>query len=80
MAYAVGITPVDLETIGRPDAAAILREMQGPELEAMEVPADRGLVMIPVSPDMSEEDREELRRWGAQMAKYLEERRQGHTS
>ncbi|WP_326646109.1 hypothetical protein OG884_15770 [Streptosporangium sp. NBC_01755] len=51
-------------------------EEQG-ELGVMDVPADPGLVMIPVSPDMPEDQREELRRWGIQMARYLEERSQG---
>ncbi|MEU8381713.1 hypothetical protein [Streptosporangium sp. NPDC048865] len=77
MAYAVGIAPADLEKAGRADAAGVLREIQGPdEVEVMDVPSDHGLVMIPVSPDMPEEDREELRRWGIQMARYLGERRQ----
>lgn len=77
MAYALGIVPADLEKVGRTDAAAVLREMQGPEVEAVGVRTDRGVVIIPVPPDLSEEDREELRQWGAQMARFLDERRKG---
>lgn len=71
MADAVGVTPVGLEEAGRPDAAVILREMQGSDLQVMEVAVDRGVVLVPVPPDLSEADREEVRAIAANLAKYL---------
>jgi broad specificity phosphatase PhoE len=79
MAHAVGLTPHDLEELGRKNATAaaqVLREMRGPELEAMEVAVDRGTMLLAVPPGLSEEDREHVRRQAEELAKYLDRRSQ----
>lgn len=74
MAYAVGLKPSDLEEVDRADAAAVLAEMRGPEIEVVDIPVDRGVVMVAVPPDLSEEDREEVRAIAENLAKYLHSR------
>lgn len=71
MAYAVGITPADLERVGRADAAAVLTEMQGPTPEVESLELDRGRVWFTVPPGLSDEDREAIRRWAEEMAERI---------
>lgn len=75
MAYAIGLRPADLQKVGREDAAAVLAEMVGPDLEVIETPVDRGVMLIAVSPDLPDEDREEVKRSAERLAAYLDERR-----
>jgi transcriptional regulator with XRE-family HTH domain len=71
MADVVGLAPSDLEEVGREDAAKILEQIQERELEVAEFPVDDGVVLVPVPPDLSAEDREVVRRKAEQLAKYL---------
>lgn len=80
MAYEVGLRPDDLARLTSDisaEAAEILREMQGPDLEAMEVKVDRGRMLIAVEPDLDDEDREQVRRTAEDLAAFLYRRRQG---
>ncbi|MFB4294837.1 hypothetical protein ACBI99_44910 [Nonomuraea sp. ATR24] len=76
MAYELGLGPADLAGVGRPDAAGVLREMQGPDLEVETIEHDRTRVFIPVDADTPEEDRELIRRWGREWAESLRRARQ----
>jgi cytochrome P450 len=79
MAHAVGLEPEDLERLGREnasEAAEILREMYGGNLEAMEVEVGRGTMLLAVPPGLSDEDREHVRRQAEELAKYLDQRSQ----
>lgn len=74
MAYALGLTPSDLDGVGRSDAAAVLAEMRGGELEpeVMEAEIDRGRIWVTVPPDLPDGDREAIRRWAEEMAARLD--------
>lgn len=75
MAHAIGLTPADLEEVGREDAATILAEMRGPEVEVRELDRTPGRVFFTVPPGLSEEDRAAIVRWAEDMARRLGERR-----
>ncbi|WP_433382860.1 hypothetical protein [Streptosporangium sp. CA-115845] len=76
MAYAVGLTPIDLEQVGRDDAAVILAEIRGAELDVESTKIDRGRVWFTVPPDLPDEDREAIRRWAEEWAERLDRTRQ----
>lgn len=75
MAYVIGLTPADLASVGRTDAATVLAEMHGGELlagrEVMEAEIDRGRMWVVVPENLSEENREVIKRWAEEMASRL---------
>lgn len=78
MANEVGLTPDDLKRLGRANAdqaAEILVEMRGPAYEVETVKLDRGRLLLTVDPELSEEDRELVRRQGEELAAFLARRR-----
>ncbi|MEU8196376.1 helix-turn-helix transcriptional regulator [Microbispora amethystogenes] len=80
MAHAIGLTPADLEEVGREDAAVILTEMRGPELQVEVRELKPGRVFFTVPPDLPEEDRQAIVRWAEDMARHLDERRKDSKS
>ncbi|MFG1873350.1 helix-turn-helix domain-containing protein [Sphaerisporangium sp. NPDC049003] len=79
MAYALGISPADLQSAGRDDAAAVLTEMVGPELGVVEVPLDDSVMLIPVRMPpggLSPADVERLRKMAEALAVHLNEAHQ----
>lgn len=75
MAYEIGIKPGDLEEIDRADAAEVLREMQGPELDVTEIKVDRGTMLVGVPPTLPDEDREFVKQQAEELAAMLDRRR-----
>ncbi|MEU8277399.1 hypothetical protein ACFYOK_29610 [Microbispora bryophytorum] len=77
MAHAIGLTPADLEEVGREDAAAVLVEMRGPEFETEVRETKSGRAFFTVPPGLPDEDRQAIVRWAEDMARHLDERRKG---
>lgn len=79
MAHTVGLQPHDLERLeseNAAEAAGILAEMYGPDLQAETVEVDRGRMLILVPPDLGDADREQVRRQAEELAAYLDQVRQ----
>ncbi len=74
-AYAIGVTPEDLEQVDRPGAAEVLRTMRGPELEVVETPVDDGVMLVAVPPRLPDADREKVKKMAEDLAAYLDELR-----
>lgn len=78
MAFEIGVSAEDLEEAGREDAAEVLRQMldsRPAEQTVMEVPVDRGRMLLEVDPELSEEERELVRRQAKELAAFLVRRR-----
>ncbi|WP_344317074.1 hypothetical protein [Acrocarpospora pleiomorpha] len=72
-AFAIGVTPADLEQVDREDAAEVLTKMISAvhppeELEADSSEIDDGRVFFLVPKGVSMDDRERIRRWAEKLA------------